>query len=162
MTSIMPPEHSLSPTRVMAPPQAILILCQMELHLLMSPTYGFLAGAILAKGCRPDFNNGLTGDSNSGPFWAPGVYLSPTRIMALPQVISVLSYICSCLLLMVSWQVPYLVMGCRPDFNNGLIDDSNSGPILAPGICSSLTRIMAPPQAIPILNCKHELAQKLF
>ena len=32
---------------------------------------------------------------------------------------------------MVSWQVPYLAKGCRPDFNNGLRDDTNSGPILA-------------------------------
>ena len=30
----------------------------------------------------PDFSNGLGGDSNSGPFWPPGVYSSPTRIMA--------------------------------------------------------------------------------
>ena len=34
-----------SPTRIMAP-QAIPILCQMELHLFRSPTYGFLMGAI--------------------------------------------------------------------------------------------------------------------
>ena len=52
MTSIMPPEHSLSPTRIMAPPQAISILCQMELHLFMSPTYGFLAGAISGQGLQ--------------------------------------------------------------------------------------------------------------
>ena len=76
MPSIMPLDHSLSPTRIKAPPQAISILCQMELHLFMSPTYGFLAGAILAKGCRPDFNNGLKGDSNSGLILALGVYSS--------------------------------------------------------------------------------------
>ena len=33
---------------------------------------------------------------------------------------------------MVSWWVPYLPKGCRPDFNNGLGGDSNSGPVLAP------------------------------
>ena len=55
----------------MAPPQPISILCQMELHLFTSPTYGFLAGAILAKGCKPDFNNGLRGDSKSGPILTP-------------------------------------------------------------------------------------------
>ena len=33
---------------------------------------------------------------------------------------------------MVSWWVPYLPKGCRPDFNNGLVGDSNSGPVLAP------------------------------
>ena len=41
-------------------------------------------------------------------------------------------YICSSLLLMISWWVPYLPKGCRPDFNNGLGGDSNSGPDLAP------------------------------
>ena len=44
----------------------------------------------LPKGCRPDFNNGPGGDSNSGPVWPPGVYLSPTRIMALPQTTPIL------------------------------------------------------------------------
>ena len=42
----------------------------------------------LPKVCRPDFNNGLGGDSNGGSvlaaFWPRGVYLSPTRIMVLP------------------------------------------------------------------------------
>ena len=33
---------------------------------------------------------------------------------------------------MVSWWAPYLPKGCRPDFNNGLGDDSNSGPVLHP------------------------------
>ena len=33
---------------------------------------------------------------------------------------------------MVFWWVPYLAKGCRPDFNNGLGGDLNSGPILAP------------------------------
>ena len=75
-----PPAVYSSLTRITAPPQAISILCQMELHLFTSPSYGFLAGAILAKGCRPDFNNGLRGDSNS----------SLTRIMAPPQGISIL------------------------------------------------------------------------
>ena len=57
--------------------------------------------------------------------------------------------------------------GPQPDFNNGPGDysnnshnlatwrlfesDSNNGLILAPGVYSSQTRIMAPPQAIPIL-----------
>ena len=35
-------------------------------------------------------------------------------------------------------------------------------PFWPPGIYSSLTQMMAPPQAILILNCEHELAQKLF
>ena len=49
----------------MAPPQDNSILYQMELHQFRPLTYGFLAGAFLAKDCRPDFNNGLGGDSNS-------------------------------------------------------------------------------------------------
>ena len=46
---------------------------------------------------------------------------------------------------MVSWWVPHLPKGCRPDFNNGLGGDSNSGPVLAPGAYLSPTRITAPP-----------------
>ena len=86
-------------------------------------------GLYLTKSYRPKFNNGLRGDSNSAPILALSVYWSPTRIMAPPQAISIFSYICSCLPLMVSWQVPYLAKGCRLDFNNGLRGDSNSGPI---------------------------------
>ena len=56
-------------TRITAPPRPS--QCQMELHLFMSPTYGFLTGTYLAKGYRPDFNNGFRGDSNSGPILAP-------------------------------------------------------------------------------------------
>ena len=48
------------------------MLCQMEPHLFMSSTYDFLAGAILAKGYMPDFNNGLRRDSNSGPILSLG------------------------------------------------------------------------------------------
>ena len=43
----------------------------------------------LPKRCRPDFNTGLGGDSN-GPALAPGVYLSPTRIMAPPRATPIL------------------------------------------------------------------------
>ena len=32
---------------------------------------------------------------------------------------------------MVSWSVPYLAKGRRPDFNNDLEGDSKSGPISA-------------------------------
>ena len=109
----------------------------------------------LAKGCRPDFNNGLGGDSNSGPILASRrLFKSDSNngpLSGPSQSCVRWSYICSRLLLMVSWQVPYLAKGCRPDFNNGLRGDSNSGPILASGVYSSLIRIMAPPQAISIL-----------
>ena len=174
----------------------------------------------LAKGCRPDFNNDLRGDSNSVPILAPwrlfeydwnngpspghlnfvsdgatsvhvsylwfpgschiwpraaglnsimasevtpivapfrhlGVYSSLTGIMAPPRPFQSCvrwSYICSCLLLMVSWQVPYLAKACRPDFNNGLRGDSSSGPILAPGVYSSLSRIMAFPGHLNLVS----------
>ena len=96
------------------------------------------------------------------PFWAPSVYSSLTRIMPPPQAISILSYICSCLLCMVSWQVPHLAKGCRPDFNDGLRGDSNSGPILALRCLFEFDSNNGPSPGIPILNCKHELAQKLF
>ena len=50
-----------------------------------------------------------------------------------------------------SWRVPYLPKGCRPDVNNGPGLDLNSGPVLAPGVYLSPTRIMALPHATPIL-----------
>ena len=109
----------------------------------------------LAKACRLDFNNGLRGDSNSGPILAPGVHSSLTQITASSrpsQSCVRWSYICSCLLLLVSWQGLYLAKGCRPDFINGLRGGSNSGPILVPGVYWSLTGIMAPPQTISILS----------
>ena len=120
MTPIMPPEHSLSLTRIMAPPQAISILCQVSWQ-------------VPYLGCRSDFNNGLRGDSNSGPILASfrlfesdsnnGPSLGPLNLVRW-------SYICSCFLLMASWQGPYLVKGCRSDFNNGFRGDSNSAILL--------------------------------
>ena len=170
----------------------------------------------LNKGCNPDFNNGLGGDSNSGPvlaswrlfepdsnngpspghsnlvsdevyiclsfllmisWWLPYLANSPTPdfnsgpgidsnigcILALqhlfeshlnngPQAIPILPvldgvYICSGLLLMVSWWVPYLPKGCGRDFSNGLGGDLNSVvPFWIPGVHSSRTRIMAHPR----------------
>ena len=149
----------------MAPPQAISILCQMELNLFMSPTYGFLVGAILAKGCTPDFNNGLGGGLNSGPFWPPSVYLSPTRIMVSPQAISILCQMELNLFMSPTYGFlagAILAKGCRPDFNNGLKGDLNSGLILAPRRSFESDSNNGHLQAIPILNCKHELAQNLL
>ena len=73
-----------------------------------------------------------------------------------PQAIPILCqmedpYIYSGLLLMVSWWVAYLPKACRPDFNNGLVGDSNSGLVLASGVYLSPTCIMAPSRATPIL-----------
>ena len=131
-------------TRIMAPPQAISILsyiCSCR-PLMVSWQVPYLA-----KGCRLDFNNGLRGDSNSGPIYPRHLFESASNNGPSPGHLNVRwSYICSCLLPMVSWQVPYLAKGCRPDFNNGLRGDSNSGPILAPSVYLSLTRIMAIPR----------------
>ena len=41
--------------------------------------------------------------------------------------------------------------GCRLHFNDALGGDSNSGPVLAPGVYLSPTQIMVPPSATPIL-----------
>ena len=109
----------------------------------------------LPKGCRPDFNNGPGGDSNSGSVLAPQRLFEFESNNGSSQshsnLVSDRVYICSCLIPMVSWWVPYLPKGCRPDFNNGLGGDSNSGPVLPPGVYLSPTRIMAPPWATPIL-----------
>ena len=62
--------------------------------------------------------------------------------------------------IMVSWQVPYLPKSRKPDFNDGLGGDSNSGPILAPGVYLSKAQIMSPPLATPILcQMKHTSVQ---
>ena len=89
----------------------------------------------LPKGCRSHFSNGLGDDSNSGPVLATQCLFefdsnngsSPSH----SNLVSDRVYICSCLIPMVSWWVPYLPKRCRPDFNNGLGGDSNSGPVLA-------------------------------
>ena len=83
----------------------------------------------LNKGPRPDFNNGpgLTqtvaalseSDFNNGQSSSDS------------NLVSEGAYIFSGLLLTVSWWMPYLSKGHRPDFNNGLGSDSNSGPTLA-------------------------------
>ena len=82
----------------------------------------------LNKGCRSDFNNGLGGDSNSGPVLAPSVYLRRTRIMVPPQATPVL-----CQMKSTSVQVSYLWFpggGQGPHLNGGLGNDSDSGCIM--------------------------------
>ena len=44
------------------------------------------------------------------------------------------------------------------DVNNGPVGDSNSGPILAPGVYLSPTPIIVPPWAIP--ESERKVAQK--
>ena len=97
----------------------------------------------LAKGPRPDFNNGSEDKLNYGHILAPGVYSSLTRIMAHLQVILILArwkiFLFRCPL-MVSWWVQYLAEDLRLDFNNRPWDNDfnnhpwdnlNSGHILA-------------------------------
>ena len=89
----------------------------------------------LNKGCMPDFNNVLGFDSNSGPILAPWRLFesdsnngpSPSH----PNLVSDEVYICSGLLLMVSWLLPYLAEDLTSDFNSGTGNDSNIGCILA-------------------------------
>ena len=71
----------------------------------------------LNKGHRPYFNNGLGGDSNSGPILAPWLLFesdsnngpSPSH----SNLVSVEVYICSGILLRVSWLLPYVTKGPR-------------------------------------------------
>ena len=77
----------------------------------------------LAKGPTPDFNSGPGNDSNIGCNLAIEYLFE-----SLPKPFQSCVPICSGLLLIVSWRLSCLPKGCRPDFNNGLGGDSNSGP----------------------------------
>ena len=110
----------------------------------------------------PDFNNGPGNDLNSSRSLAPRrlfeTDVNNDPLQAIPNPVSDGEYICLGLLLMVFWWVPYLSKGRMSDVNNGPGGDSNSGPILAPGVYLNLTRIMAVPWAIP--ESKRKVAQK--
>ena len=109
----------------------------------------------LVKDPRPDFINGPGITRTVAAFWPTSVYSSPTQIMAPLQVILILvkwKIHYSGLSLILSWWVQHLAKGPRPDFNNGPVDNSNSDSILAASVYSSPIRIMATPQAIPILE----------
>ena len=126
----------------------------------------------LDKGCNPNFNNGLRAELNCGPISPRRLFESDLNNGPSPGHFNIVldeAYICSGLVLIVSWQVLSLAKDRRPDFNYELGADSNSGHYssqtsrtVAPGVFLSQSLIMVPPQAIPILNCKHELALKLF
>ena len=62
----------------------------------------------------------IESDSNNGPSPGHSNLLSDEAV-----------YICSSLLLTISWWLPYLAKDPRPDFNYGPGNDSNSGFILA-------------------------------
>ena len=108
--------------------------------------------------------NGKCGVVNSGPILAlqrlfePDLNNGPSPSHS--NLVSDGIYIYSGLLLMVSWWVPYLLKGCRPDVNNGLVGDSNSGPVLAPGVYLSPTRIIWS-SPTPIL-CQMKYTSVLF
>ena len=84
----------------------------------------------------PNFNNGPGNDLNSSRSLAPWrlfeTDVNNDRPQLIPNPVSDGEYICSGLLLMVFWWVPYLSKGHMSDVNNGPGGDSNSGPILAP------------------------------
>ena len=103
----------------------------------------------LNKRLKPEFNNDPEMTWIEATVWTP-LHLFETNLYNGPSL-SHGVYICSSLLLMVSWQLPHLSTGSRPDFNNDLGADSNSGPVLGPGVHLSLTRIMTSPWATPIL-----------
>ena len=111
----------------------------------------------LNKGCRPDFRNGLEGDSDSSPVFPPGVYLSPTRIMAHPRATPILCQMkyttVSGLLLMFSWWLPYLAKGPTPDFNSDPGNDSNIGCILALQRLFESKLNNSPPPPKPFQSC---------
>ena len=89
------------------------------------------------KRLKPEFNNGPEMTSIEATIWTP-LHLFKTDLYNGPSL-SHGVYICSSLLLMVSWQVPHLSTGSRPNFNNDLGSDSNSGPVLGPGVYLSPT-----------------------
>ena len=90
----------------------------------------------LAKGPTLDFNNGPGNASNIGCILVlQRLFESNLNNSPFPSHSNLVSgrvYICSGFLLTVSWWVPYLPKGCRPDFNNGLGGVLNSGPVLPP------------------------------
>ena len=90
----------------------------------------------LSKGPTPDFSSGPGNDSNIGCILAlQRLFESNLNNSPSPSHSNLVSgsiYICSGFLLMVSWFVPYLPKGCRPDFNISLGGGSNSGPVLPP------------------------------
>ena len=87
----------------------------------------------LAKGHRPDINNGPGVTRIVPTFWPQHLFKLNSNNGPSPGH-SILGsdgrYTCSSLLFMDSWWMPYLPKDCRSDFNNGLGGDSNSGPVL--------------------------------
>ena len=85
------PSISLSPTRIMAPPWATLILCQMKYASVQVSYLWFLDGYHLAKGPTLDFNNGPGNDFNSSHSLDPRRLFESDSNNGPPQAISVLN-----------------------------------------------------------------------
>ena len=86
-----PPSVYLSSTRIMAPPQAIPILCQIEYTSVHVSYPWFLGGCHIcprAAGLTSIMAKEVT--RIVAPFWPPGVYLSSSRIMAPPLATPIL------------------------------------------------------------------------
>ena len=140
VTPFWPPGVYFSPTRIMAPPPGHSNLVSDEVYISSSPLLMICWWLpYLAKGPMPDFNSGPGNISNIDWILALQHLLEtnlnnspPPPPPAIPILCQMEYTICSGLLLMVSWWVPYLPKGCRPDFNNGLGGDTNSGLVLAP------------------------------
>ena len=102
----------------------------------------------LSKGHSLHFNNGLRGDSNSGPVLRR---LFESELNNGPSLdhfnlVSDEVYICPGLLFMIFWWLPYLAKGLTPDFNNSPRKHLNSSRSLNPGVYSTLTPTMAHPK----------------
>ena len=88
----------------------------------------------LVKGSRPDINNGPEVTQIVPTFWSQHLFKfnsnnGPSQaIPILAQMEDTPAQVSQ----LWSGGVPYLNKGCRPDFNNGLGGDSNSGLILVP------------------------------
>ena len=81
-----PPSVYLSSTRIMAPPQVIPILCQIEYTSVHVSYLWFPGGChICLRAAGPTSIMAQEVTRIVVPFWPPGVYLSPTRIMAPPR-----------------------------------------------------------------------------
>ena len=135
----------------MAPPQVIPILGQMEDTSIQVSHLWSPGGCVSSQRPRLDFNNGPGNNSSSGCILYPRrLFESDSNNGSTSVQVEVLLF-SSGVPSMVSWWVQYLVKGPRPDFNNGPQKTRIVATLLPPGVYSSLTRIMAPTQTIPIL-----------
>ena len=88
-------------------------------------------------------------DSNNGP--------SPRHSNLMPDGV----YVCSCLPNLWFPGGCHICPRAQPDFNN-CQEMTRIVAAFRHGVYSSPTQIVAPPQAIPMLNCKHALAANRF